>query len=364
MTTYSSLHFQIPAGGAPEWVHLTPAGTFSGVDGRGPFTLKDPAAVIAASMAAGKLAIDENHAIDLAAPKGGPAPARGWIVEMQARSDGLWGRVEWTGEGRRLLDDRAYRGISPVMAVQKTGGAVAKILRASLVNEPNLASLTSLHSRSHDMDLAKLRQLLGLTADAAEDAILTTVTSHAAIAASLGKVAQAAGLKANATGDELVTHLQARASADPKLEAVKVALKAAGVDFEKATPEQLTTHLQAQGAGDAELRTTVISLQSKLDTLEATAAKEKAVAFVDAAIAAGKPIRAMRDHYVTRHQKDAAGVEAELNALVSIHSGGIVKPPKSEGGALDADELAACELMGLDPKLFAASKADLEKVAL
>ncbi|MCD9150122.1 phage protease [Pseudophaeobacter sp. MA21411-1] len=31
------------------------------------------------------------------APKGLPAPARGWITATQARNDGIWGRVEWTG---------------------------------------------------------------------------------------------------------------------------------------------------------------------------------------------------------------------------------------------------------------------------
>jgi phage I-like protein len=67
----------------PEWVHLLPIGTFSGVDGRGPYTVPDPAAVIAASMAVRRLPVDENHATDLAAPKGEPSPARGWIVEMQ-----------------------------------------------------------------------------------------------------------------------------------------------------------------------------------------------------------------------------------------------------------------------------------------
>ena len=87
----------LPAGSTgqgPEWVHLIPAGTFSGADGRGPYTLHNPEAVITASIAAGKLPIDENHAIDLAAPKGGPSPARGWIVELQSRTDGLWGKVE------------------------------------------------------------------------------------------------------------------------------------------------------------------------------------------------------------------------------------------------------------------------------
>lgn len=362
-TIISSLHFQIPAGQAPDWVHLTPAGTFHGVDGRGPFELGDADNVIRSSMAAGKLPLDENHATDKAAPEGRPSPARGWIVEMQARSDGLWGRVDWTATGKRQVEEGEYRGISPVLQHTKAGKLV-KVLRASLVNDPNL-TLTTLHSRENDMDLiSRLRKALGLKDDATEDAAITAVTSHAAIAAAAGKVAQAGGLKVDATGDELVTHLNARATPDPKLEAVKAGLKAAGVDFDQASAEQITTHLNSAGAGDAELRQTVISLQSQLTTLQSEGAKDKAVAFVDAAIAAGKPIKPLRDHYITRHQKNAAEVETEINALVSIHSGTVRAPKSSDPAVLAADEQAIVEMMGLDPKKFAETRADLEKTAL
>lgn len=362
-TIVSSLHFQIPAGQAPEWVHLTPAGTFRGVDGRGPFTLEDADDVIRTSMAAGKLPLDENHAIDLAAPKGGPAPARGWIVEMQARSDGLWGRVKWTAAGKRQVEEGEYRGISPVL-MSTQAGKLVKILRASLVNDPNL-TLTTLHNRETTMDLlAKLRKALGLADDSAEDAVLTTVTSHAAIATAAGKVAQAGGLKADATDGELVTHLNARATPDPKLEAVKAGLKAAGVDFDQASTEQITTHLNSAGAGDAGLRNTVISLQSQLTTLKNDTAKDKATAFVDGAIGEGKPILPLRDHYIDRHQKDPAAVEKEIGALVSIHSGSVKPPKSSDPAALAADEQAVVEMMGLDPKKFAETRADLEKSVL
>ncbi|MFC5393148.1 phage protease [Bosea vestrisii] len=299
-TIVSSLHFQIPATGeVPEWVHLTPVGTFSGVDGRGPFRLEDAAAVIADSLSAGKLPIDENHATDTAAPEGRPSPARGWIVAMEARSDGIWGKVEWTNAGRELLADKAYRGISPVLLSTKAEGRVLKILRAALTNDPNL-NLTSLHSRSEPMEfVAKLRQALGLKDDAAEDAVLAAATSaHAAVAGradDLKRFAEAAGLAAATSADQVVTHLNATRSA----------------------------------GGDAvTLRQTVVDLQSRLDTVTAERSKDKATQAVDAAIAAGKPIVAMRDHYIERHQKDPAGVDKELAALPSINSGGIVTPPK------------------------------------
>ena len=364
MTTLSSLHFQIPAGGAPEWIHLTPAGTFSGADGRGPFTLEAADEVIRASMAEGKLPIDENHSIDRAAPEGRPAPARGWIVEMQLRDDGLWGRVNWTATGKRLVEEHEYRGISPVFVSEKAGGKVVKLLRAALTNDPNL-TLTTLHSRSSDMDfIAKLRVALGLSADVTEEAVLAAATSQGALAASTGKVAEALGLQADAAPDDVVALATAHAADAGKLNSISVHFKAAGLDLAKLTPKELETHLQARGNGNvAELTQTVVSLQSKLDTLQLEGAKDKAVAFVDGAIKAGKPIRSLRDHYVAQHQKDAARVETEINAMVSINGGGIVRQPSADSSVLDADEMAVVQAMGLDPKKYAETKAGLEKVA-
>jgi hypothetical protein len=54
----------------------------------------------------------------------------------------------------------------------------------------------------------------------------------------------------------------------------------------------------------------------------------------------------MRDHYIARHQKDPAGVEKEVDALPSIHDGGVRRPPPD--GALShhattAEILAAAD---------------------
>lgn len=136
-----------PNGGqAPEWVHLLPAGEIATVDGRGPYRVPSAAGLVAASLAGNaRLPLDENHATDLAAPLGQPAPARGWITSLQARGDGIWGRVDWTEAGRALVTDRAYRHISPVIS-HTSDGTVTAVLRASLVNRPNLRGLAALHS--------------------------------------------------------------------------------------------------------------------------------------------------------------------------------------------------------------------------
>ncbi len=296
--------------GVPEWIHLVPAAEFRGADGRGPYVLADPQAVIDLSMSSGRLVLDECHATDLAAPKGNPAPARGWIVEMQARADGIWGRVEWTPTGRQLMSEKAYRGVSPALAARKASPhAVVQVLRASLTNDPNLP-LASLHHREADtMSLPKeVLDRLGLAETADEAAIaaaigktLDQVETHAK---TLTAIAAATAAPQDASGDQLVTHLQS------------VAARAAGA------------------ADEGEMRKTIVELQGRLDTVTATTAKERAERVIDAAIAEGKPIKALRDHYVERHMKDATAVEKELKALVSVHSGGIVEPERRNTTAL------------------------------
>ncbi|QRY97257.1 hypothetical protein JT366_08575 [Sphingomonas paucimobilis] len=98
----AALNIDATEGKVPEWVHLLPAGPVRTADGRGPYRVNDIHSIVSASMAGGKLVLDECHATDLAAPRGESAPARGWIVELQARADGVWGKVDWTPEGARL----------------------------------------------------------------------------------------------------------------------------------------------------------------------------------------------------------------------------------------------------------------------
>lgn len=323
-----ALFHSLPAAGTPDWVHLVPSGTFRGGDGRGPYSLTDPAQVIAATMASTRIPIDENHATDLAAPQGHAAPARGWIVEMQARADGLWGRVEWTDAGRQLVETKAYRGISPVLT-HEAGGRILRVLRASLTNTPNLP-LTTLHQRSHTMDdvLVQIRNALGLGPDASGEQILAAI---------------AAKTKKEEVAPELMARLAKAAGADPK---TLTSLNA------------LETHLQTAAAtrstSEGELRATVISLQSQIQTMSAAAARDRAVAYVDSAIKAGKPIKPLRDHYIARHAADPAAVELEIGALVSIHSGGIVDPPKDgvAGKTLTAEQKALCSAMGVSEEAY------------
>ena len=156
--------------GAPEWIHVLPAGPeIRGDDGR-EFRLADPESVIRASLefADGKprkRVVDWEHATILKARKGEEAPAAGWISEMQSRPDGIWARVEWTDRGNWSVESKDYIYVSPVVE-HAEGGEILRITSIALTNDPNL-SLTALNraGAGESMDkeqLKKIAALLGL----------------------------------------------------------------------------------------------------------------------------------------------------------------------------------------------------------
>lgn len=207
-------------GGAevPDWVQLIPAGqAIRTHDGRGPYRLEDAEEVVRASMEdariAGDLPVDVNHATDLLAPKGHDAPARGWIRELAAREDGIWGRVDWTPEGRALVAGRAYRGISPVF-LHDAAGRIARILRASLTNIPNLRGLAALNQETR-MDLrARLAEKLGLGGEADDDALLAAIPAKTdtALQGQLAEIGAALGVEGAAPAAVLAAARALRAA--------------------------------------------------------------------------------------------------------------------------------------------------------
>lgn len=320
-----------------EWVHLVPAGRFSGRDGRGPYVLRDAAAVIAASIAAapdGELQIDYDHATDLAAPNGHPARAAAWIKELQARSDGIWGRVEWTPPGAQAVRHREYRFLSPVFRHHPETGEISLLERAALTNNPNLRQLTALHaSTGVTMDLeallTQLRAALGLPAEAGADQIIAGVKALGDKATAAEKVddeiATAAGLAKGAKPDDVVRAIQAAI--------------AGKVDPAKWVPiEQVT------------------ALQTRLTALEKSTAEEKAAAAVDGAIADGRLLPAMRDWGLQLHASNPAAFADYVAKMPVIVGGTVTTKSALNAAGLDPEEARMASLLGVDAEAFKKAK--------
>lgn len=326
---------------APDWVHLLPAtsGDIQTRNGLGPYTIDDPAEVIRLSLANERgMPIDENHATDLAAPKGGPAPARGWITALEARADGIWGRIDWTEAGRALLSDRAYRGISPVITHTKAG-RIVQILRASLTNTPNLMGLTPVLNQETPMTMARLAEKLGLAADATEDAILGAIGKLQEPQTALQSEITALGTAFGVTGDTaaILTGVKAKATAQPAE----------------------ITALQSQ----------LTAVTTQLNSLVEKGKRDRAEAFVDGAIKAGHVgVKPSRDRFIAMHMENAQTAEEVIKGL-PILGGSITPatPPVDAQGvqtALNSEQAAVADQLGIPHEKFLATLNAEKKEAL
>lgn len=184
-----------------QMVHLLPFGAIVGRDGRS-FYLGDPEKIISIFNNNNiDLVIDYEHQTEFAAKNGQPAPAAGWIKDLEMRDNGIWGLVEWTEKARQMIENKEYRFISPVMTYSRTSGEVMRLLHAGLTNKPNL-ELTALSSQQHDTQkgtganqpadfkvlavavnstqatMHSLNQIFGLDEDASPDDLVKAVNNE------------------------------------------------------------------------------------------------------------------------------------------------------------------------------------------
>jgi phage I-like protein len=301
---------------APEWIELLPAGVFYGRDGRGPFRLDEPAAVIASTTAmqmnAG-IPIDYDHATDFGAPEGRPAPAAGWIRELEVRGGAVWGRVEWTARAASSIVAREYRYVSPVFQFDAKDGSVTRLLRAGLTNNPNLhltaiaaSHTTAADTRDERMEfpIQELCELLNLDGDA----------SAAEVVARVRELRNAGDAAGSATG--------------------------------------VHAHDPAHYVAIAEFERTL----TELNALKAERARERAAHTVEEAIRAGKIVPAQREWAIAYCAADARGFQlfaAKQPSIVGENLGLAGEPPvERRGGGLNAAEMAICAQLGLKHSEF------------
>ncbi|MBF6569072.1 MAG: hypothetical protein IVW54_09365 [Candidatus Binataceae bacterium] len=310
----------------PSWVELLPIGEFAGRDGRGPFRVNDPAAVIAATralrMEAG-LPIDYDHATDLAAPTGGPAPAAGWIRELEVRAGSIWGQVEWTPNGAQAIRAHQYRYLSPVFQFSRSG-EVMRLLRAGLTNNPNLylTAICAANKKELDMEMLidQLREILGLDDNVDAAQILEAVRN---LAAAPNLPEDAAPLNEGA-GDD-----------DDDAESPDPARFVAMSHFQRAVTE--------------------------LNHLRAERGQERAELTVDDAIRAGKLVPAQRAWAVSYCQADFGGfkefIARQPAMLPAAQHFASASAPRAKSESLTPGELAICTQLGLRPETFIQRRA-------
>ncbi|WP_428568709.1 MAG: phage protease [Solidesulfovibrio sp. DCME] len=353
-----------PAGEAPKWVQLLPAGTFTGRDGAGPYSLDDPQAVIDATLAAAAgadLPIDYDHQTLWSRDNGQPAIAGGWLKAYEAREDGVWARVDWTPTAAARIAAREYRYLSPVFW-HDAAGRIIRVEHAALTNTPNL-ELEAIASRSPnggEMDpkqFAALLAALGLPADTKPEQLAAHAKTLADLARETGQtlavMAKRLGLPEDA---KVIVIDQALAGC---LEAVNETAQALG-ETGPVPPARLAACAKAlmtqrgQGAGPDPAKFVPTeqfqAVASRLKALEDAQATEKATTAVAAAMEAGKVIPSTKEWAMDYASRDPAGFAAYVAAMPAIVNPGQEGPggrPPATAGQIDEAGLAVCSQLGL-----------------
>lgn len=328
-------------GDSGNWIMLMPAGVFSGRTGRGPFDTggaTEMTAIIERTLqrAGGtEIVVDYDHQTIFAAIPGvgGRAPAAGWIKAFDVRTDGLWGRVEWTAAAAEAIRAGEYRYISPTFYAPKETGKVLLLLSAALTNTPDLdlavvAASALLPTETETPDMKSIAKALGLPEDASEADIL--IAMNALLSSNAALVAASGAAKPEDAVAAITTMRTAAGTVDP----------ARYVPIEQVT-----------------------AMQADINALKNTSAAEKADTAVSQAIAEGKLMPALKDWATDLYKSDVNAFNAFLAkapVLTMSQRTATVIPPANGEAVLDEADLLVMSQMGLSREDMVAAKKNME----
>jgi len=302
-------------GKAPEWIELIPAGpTVLGRDGR-TWLFDDLAQglVLDAFTSRGiDMVVDWEHASEILAPAGQPAPASGWVDQLEIRDGALWGHIAWTPTAAAQVASREYRFLSPVFDYDLTFMRISRMVSVGLTNKPNLF-LTALNheTQEHNVPLPiALCSALGIAESATENEAIAAAT----------QLKSAAAARNNEQPD--LNRFVPRPDFD--------AMQSRALNAEAA----VVTHQRAE-------RDSAINIE------------------IDAALKAGKITPATTDYHraACAEQGGLDRFREYVKAAPSVADPTDLgnRQPETTATALNAEQQAVCKQLGLDPVEFAKS---------
>lgn len=287
---------------APEWIKIAPRGEVVTRDRR--FYIIDPEKLVAAFKADGtRPCVDIGHNTEYGQFRDTPPPAIGWIEEMEARTDGLYARIDWLEAGKAALASRGYRYVSPCFFRESDEVTARLIKSVAICSSPALGGMPALNSSDPAGDPTMLKELIA-----------------------------ALGLKDGASQADMLSAVAALKTPDP----------------DKFVP--VAQHNAATAA--------LTAAQAELKAIKDASIEAKCSALIDDAVKAGKVAPAARDHYLTlaRSAFDAtAAALAAMPALLTPGEGEAGKSPPDGAGvsALSAEQVAIARSLGISEADFA-----------
>jgi phage I-like protein len=314
-------------GKLPGSVELIPAGAVvRGRDGR-TWKNSNPQKVVRNSMSRlSRLVVDENHATDLSAPKGGASPAMGWMTNLRTGEGGsIWADVEWTKRGEQAVLNKEYSFISPVFLYDKQG-EITVILRAALLNSPNL-QLPALNGEQSSHEQSSRGE---------PETNNTEASMNKELCAALG-------LSETATEAEALAAVQALQSKAALNAAKPEGNKAAGVDLSAYAPRADLNAMEGRA----------LAAEQQLAALNAAKFKAEVEGVIDQAVRDRKITPASKDLYLglcsTSEQLENLKKAFTVNpAVISTESQAPEGAPPAGGGgaALNAEEAGLAKALG------------------
>lgn len=138
------------------WQQILPAGFFSAVDGR-PFEvssrkwyldqLSAQKMISEVKSRSTEVVIDYEHQTVLAERNGKPAPAAGWIKDIEWREgSGLWIKPSWTERAKQHISGGEYRYLSAAFPYDTATGIPISLHSVALVNKPGIDGMAEVAS--------------------------------------------------------------------------------------------------------------------------------------------------------------------------------------------------------------------------
>ena len=125
--------------------------------------------------------------------------AHGWIMDLRAKPDGLYGEIRWSKSGRELIDNANYKFFSPRWLMRPVGSGVfepVRMLSLGLTNTPNIpGEVIANEAASAPVDGSLI--LVGPTAERAGKGVVAEVDAAAEVASNapfLAACVKSAGL--------------------------------------------------------------------------------------------------------------------------------------------------------------------------
>jgi len=348
-------------------VQLLPAGEFKGRDGRPGKDLTwklpdDKGRALAARLnerhSTVRFNFDYEHQAMLSEENGQPAPASAWATKFEWRDgQGLFATdVQWTDRARQMIEAGEYAYLSPVISYDKRTGEVTGVINAALTNIPaldispvaqeRLARMSALFPTDPEIDsmnpiLKALLEGLGLPA--------TEATTEAQATAALNALKTAKS--------DLTTLLKSLGVAET-------------TDVATATTAIATLRSKAQATGEPD-PTKWVSLEkfnqlnAEVVALKAKDTDREVNELIEKATAEGKCTPVVAEVWRNVGKADIAQLRALIdktpaNPALAGKTQTNGKPPAKDGETqLSSEELAVCKATGIDPKDFAATKAEV-----